>query len=263
MNGRNFLDLALLVPGVSPDERRQHAAVSGNVSGSRRQPLGRQPAQSVEQLHRRRAVRQRRCRRLERHHLRRRCRRAVSGRDLGCAGGARARPGRLRQRRHQERHQRPARHGLRLLPRRSLQRRRTRCRERSCRWTRRSTAAASADRSSRNRTFYFTNVEQRRLDQTGLATISDANVAAVNARLAAVGYQGPLIATGIYPNPVDSTNLLAKVDHQVNGRDQFSVRYSLYDVAAENSRGAGGLNAPSASAALDNLRPDDRDEQHA
>ena len=103
-----------------------------------------------------------------------------------------------------------------------------------------------------NRTFYFTNAEQRRLDQTGLATISDANVSAVNARLAAVGYQGPLIATGLYPNPVDSTNLLAKVDHQVSGRNQLGLRYSLYDVGAENSRGAGGLNAPSASSALDN-----------
>lgn len=54
-----------------------------------------------------------------------------------------------------------------------------------------------------DRTFYFANVEQRRLDQTGLATISDANVSAVNARLAAVGYRGPLIATGVYTNPVD------------------------------------------------------------
>ena len=35
------------------------------------------------------------------------------------------------------------------------------------------------------------------------ATISDANVSAVNARLAAVGYRGPLIATGVYTNPVD------------------------------------------------------------
>jgi hypothetical protein len=103
-----------------------------------------------------------------------------------------------------------------------------------------------------NRTFYFTNVEQRQLDQTGLTTISDASVSAVNSRLAAVGYQGPRIATGIYPNPVDTTNLLAKVDHQVSGRDQLSVRYSLYDVSAENARGAGGLNASSASSALDN-----------
>ena len=81
-----------------------------------------------------------------------------------------------------------------------------------------------------NRTFYFANVEQRRLDQTGLATISAANVAAINARLAAVGYRGSPVATGVYRNPVDTTNLLGKVDHQVSGRDQLSLRYSLYDV---------------------------------
>ena len=104
-----------------------------------------------------------------------------------------------------------------------------------------------------SRTFYFANVEQRRLDQTGLTTITDANVTAINARLAAVGYQGPLVATGIYPNPVDSTNLLGKLDHQLSGRDQLSLRYSLYGVEATNSRGAGGLNAPSASSALDNF----------
>jgi len=51
---------------------------------------------------------------------------------------------------------------------------------------------------------------------------------------------------------LDSTNFLGKVDHQFNGRDQFSVRYSLYDVTSTNSRGAGGLSAPSASAGLDN-----------
>jgi hypothetical protein len=104
-----------------------------------------------------------------------------------------------------------------------------------------------------NQTFYFTNVEQRRLDQSGLATISPATVSAVNARLAAVGYQGPSISTGVYSNPVDSTNLLAKVNHEVNGRDQISVRYSLYDVSATNARGAGALSAPSASSGLDNL----------
>ncbi len=104
-----------------------------------------------------------------------------------------------------------------------------------------------------DRTFYFTNLEQRRLDQTGLATITPANVSAVNARLASAGYRGPMVSSGVYPNPVDSTNVLAKVDHQVSGRDQFGVRYSLYEVSSDNSRGAGGLNAPSASSALDNL----------
>ena len=105
----------------------------------------------------------------------------------------------------------------------------------------------------RDRTFYFANVEQRRLDQTGLATIAPGTVDIINTRLAAVGYPGSRVTTGRYANPVDSTNLLGKVDHQFNGKDQFSVRYSLYDVTSSNSRGAGGLNAPSASAGLDNL----------
>ena len=104
-----------------------------------------------------------------------------------------------------------------------------------------------------NRTFFFANVEQRRLDQTGLTTISDANTRAINARLAAVGYGGPIVATGLYGNPVDTTNVLGKIDHQVSGRDRLSIRYSRYDVRAENSRGAGGLSAPSASSSLDTL----------
>ena len=104
-----------------------------------------------------------------------------------------------------------------------------------------------------NRAFYFTNVEQRRLDQTGLVTISPANVAAVNARLTAVGYQGPLVTTGVYSNPVDTTNILAKIDHQISSRDQFGIRYSRYSVESTNARGAGGLSAPSASANLENV----------
>ena len=47
-----------------------------------------------------------------------------------------------------------------------------------------------------NRTFYFANVEQRRLDQTGLTTISPANVSVVNARLLPTGYQAPLVDDG-------------------------------------------------------------------
>ena len=102
-----------------------------------------------------------------------------------------------------------------------------------------------------DRTFYFANFEQRELNQSGLTTISPANVAAINARLGAIGYPGPLISTGIYSNPVHHSNLFAKVDHRFSERDQFSVRYSLYHVTAMNSRGAGGLSAPSASANLD------------
>lgn len=105
---------------------------------------------------------------------------------------------------------------------------------------------------ARNRTFYFTNVEQRVLDQTGLVTILDPNVAAINARLAAAGYPGSAVSTGQYPNPVHSVNVLGKLDHQATGSDQMSLRYSLYHVTSDNSRGAGGLNAATASAGLDN-----------
>jgi outer membrane receptor protein involved in Fe transport len=105
----------------------------------------------------------------------------------------------------------------------------------------------------KNRTFYFGNVEQRRLDQSGLTTITPAAVAAINAKLAASGYPGSPVASGTYPNPVDTTNGLLKLDHQVADRDQLSVRYSQYNVTSLNSRGAGGLIAPSASTALDNV----------
>ena len=102
-----------------------------------------------------------------------------------------------------------------------------------------------------DRTFYFANFEQRMLNQSGLITIAPVNVAAINARLAAVGYGGPAIAAGLFPNPVHNTNFLAKVDHAVRADDLFSARYSLYHVVSANSRGAGGLSAASASAGLD------------
>ncbi|MEO8027964.1 MAG: carboxypeptidase regulatory-like domain-containing protein [Bryobacteraceae bacterium] len=103
-----------------------------------------------------------------------------------------------------------------------------------------------------DRTFYFANFEQRQLNQSGLITIAPANVAAINDRLLSTGYQGSQIGTGLYPNPVHNTNFLAKLDHQFAERDQFGLRYSLYNVDSRNSRGAGALNAVTASAGLDN-----------
>ena len=83
---------------------------------------------------------------------------------------------------------------------------------------------------ARDRTFFFTNLERRRLDQAGLTRIADADAAAINARLAAVGYPGSLVTTGIFPSPVTSTHYLGKVDHQAGRANHVSVRYSLYDV---------------------------------
>ena len=105
----------------------------------------------------------------------------------------------------------------------------------------------------RDRTFYFANFEQRQLNQTGLITISPGNVSAVNAGLDAAGYRGPRIATGLYPNPLHLSNFLGKLDHEIGNNDQFSARYSLYNLDSENSRGGGALNAPSAAAGLNDF----------
>ncbi len=104
----------------------------------------------------------------------------------------------------------------------------------------------------KDRTFYFANFERRELNQTGLTTISAANVAAINTRLRAINYPGQLISTGIYPNPVHTQNYFGKVDHQLTTNDQLAVRYSFYGLDSRNSRGAGGLSAPTASANLFN-----------
>ena len=44
--------------------------------------------------------------------------------------------------------------------------------------------------------------------------------------------------------------MFGKIDHQFSQKDQSSIRYSAYHVTATNSRGAGGLSAPTASANL-------------
>jgi len=103
---------------------------------------------------------------------------------------------------------------------------------------------------ARDRTFYFANFETRELNQSGFVTIAPGNVAAINARLLAVQYPGPPVTTGQFRNPVHNQNLLTKLDHHFSTKDQFSARYSLYHVASLNSRGAGALSAPTASANL-------------
>ncbi len=104
-----------------------------------------------------------------------------------------------------------------------------------------------------NRTFFFANIERKDLDQSGLVSVLPADVGIINARLAATGYPGPAISTGLYPNPIRSTTLMAKLDHVVSAAGRLNVRYSLYDVEAPNARGAGGLSAPTGSAGLDSL----------
>jgi hypothetical protein len=107
----------------------------------------------------------------------------------------------------------------------------------------------------RDRTFFFANFEQTRRHDSNVITISPANVAAINNRLGAVGYGGARIETGVVPGGYDSTNLFARVDHRLSATNQLAARYSLYEIAATNSRNVGGLNAVSRGTALD-----DRDQ---
>jgi hypothetical protein len=104
----------------------------------------------------------------------------------------------------------------------------------------------------KGRTFFFGNVEQTRRDDSNVITIAPANVTAVNNRLTAVGYQGPLIQTGLVAGGYDTTNLFARLDHQLNQRNSFTATYNVYDIGAVNARTVGGLNAVSRGTNLDN-----------
>ncbi|HJU56307.1 MAG TPA: carboxypeptidase regulatory-like domain-containing protein [Pyrinomonadaceae bacterium] len=102
----------------------------------------------------------------------------------------------------------------------------------------------------RDRTFLFTNFEQTRRNDSNVITIAPFAVAAINNRLNQVGYGGPPIETGVVPGGFDSTNFFARVDHRINAANLFSARYSLYDISAVNSRTVGGLNSVSRGTSL-------------
>jgi len=102
----------------------------------------------------------------------------------------------------------------------------------------------------RDRTFFFTNFEQTRRNYSTVITIGPSAVSSINSRLDAVGYRGPRIETGTVPARFDTTNVFARLDHQLNRRNQLSARYSLYQITAVNSRTVGGLNAVSRGSAL-------------
>jgi hypothetical protein len=102
----------------------------------------------------------------------------------------------------------------------------------------------------RERTFFFSNFEQTRRNYSAVLTISPAAVNSINNRLRAVNYQGPLVSTGVVPASFDTTNFFTRIDHSINQRNQLSARYSLYHIEAVNSRNVGGLNAVSRGTGL-------------
>jgi len=102
----------------------------------------------------------------------------------------------------------------------------------------------------RERTFFFSNFEQTRRNYSAVLTISPAAVNSINNRLRAVNYNGPLVSTGVVPASFDTTNFFTRIDHSINQRNQLSARYSLYHIEAVNSRNVGGLNAVSRGTGL-------------
>jgi len=104
----------------------------------------------------------------------------------------------------------------------------------------------------KNRTFFFGNFEQTRRNDSNVITISPANVAAINNRLTAVGYRGAPVQTGLVPGGFDTTNFFGRIDHQFSAKNLFTATYNFYDISAVNARTVGGLNSVSRGTNLDN-----------
>jgi len=102
----------------------------------------------------------------------------------------------------------------------------------------------------RDRTFLFGNFEEQRLNTAGIVTITPANAAQINAHLMAVGYQAPLLTVGtgpttLYPTTLHTDTLFLRGDRRFSQKDQVNIRYSLYKLSSINARGVGGLAAVS------------------
>jgi hypothetical protein len=102
-----------------------------------------------------------------------------------------------------------------------------------------------------NRAFLFANFEQTRRNYSAVITIAPSAVTTINNRITTVGFRGPLIETGVVPASFDASNFFARLDHQLTDHNQLAARYSLYHINAVNSRTVGGLNTVSRGSGLD------------
>jgi len=96
-----------------------------------------------------------------------------------------------------------------------------------------------------DRIFLFANFEREDLNRSGFITISPENVAVINTRLDQINYAAPRVATGAYPTGDNRTNFLGKTDFNWGERTRLALRYSIYDILSPNARNVGGLSAVS------------------
>ena len=102
----------------------------------------------------------------------------------------------------------------------------------------------------KERTFVFGNFEEQRLRTDGIITINPVYASQIDTKLIAVGYKAPLLPVGtssttMYPNTLHTDTVFLRLDHRFQERDQFNARYSYYQLSSLNARGNGGLNAVS------------------
>lgn len=99
----------------------------------------------------------------------------------------------------------------------------------------------------KDKTFLFGNYEEQRLQTDGIITVTPANASAINARLIAAGYSAPLLPvattpTTLYPTTLHTDTAFARGDHRFGQNDSLEARYSFYKLSSLNARGAGSLN---------------------
>jgi hypothetical protein len=109
-----------------------------------------------------------------------------------------------------------------------------------------------------NRTFYFGSVEQQTAVESRFVSIDDETVVmhpfapfALGTPASILRNAGFAFETGNVPYDVRSTQVLARVDHQIDQNNKLTGRLMVSDSLDENDQPFGGLVAKSQSAALD------------
>jgi hypothetical protein len=104
----------------------------------------------------------------------------------------------------------------------------------------------------RDRAFLFANVEGDDESRTGFVTIAPEAASAINAALDRLGSPGARVGSGDFVAKTRYLTAFARADARVGEAAQTTLRYSLYDIDSSNARTAGGLNDVSRGTSLDN-----------